>query len=122
MRGLLAALCLAATTAPALAQQCSIEYQRADNMLAAAGRPDGSLGKETLTLQAAETRVFNTDWKYEKQRTGLECGRPAMPGGPVRHGIHQLRRVDLRQPAALAAALQPLSSPGSSRRWRRSPP
>jgi hypothetical protein len=68
MRGLLAALCVAATTAPALAQQCSIEYQRADNMLAAAGRPDGSLGKETLTLQAGETRAFNTDWKYEKQR------------------------------------------------------
>lgn len=68
MRSLLAAFCLAAATAPALAQQCSIEYQRADNMMAAAGRPDGNLGKETLTLQAGETKVFNTDWKYEKRR------------------------------------------------------
>ena len=67
-----APLLLAAGLGPAacaaLAQQCSIEYQRADNMLAAAGRPDGSLGKETLTLQPGEKKVFITDWKYEKQR------------------------------------------------------
>ncbi len=68
MRQLVAGLCLAAATAPALAQQCSIEYQRADNMFAAPGRPDGNLGKETLTLQAGAKQVFNTDWKYEKQR------------------------------------------------------
>ena len=68
MRKVLLALCLAAATTPALAQQCSIEYQRADNMFAAPGRPDGNLGKETLTLQPGQTQVFNTDWKYEKQR------------------------------------------------------
>jgi hypothetical protein len=67
MRIVLLALSLVAA-APAFAQQCSIEYQRADNMLAAPGRPDGNLGKETLTLQPGQTQVFNTDWKYEKQR------------------------------------------------------
>lgn len=59
---------LALAAAPVAAQQCTLEYQRADNMWAAAGRPDGALGKETLTLQAGETKVFTTDWKYEKQR------------------------------------------------------
>ena len=67
MRIVLLALSLA-SAAPAFAQQCSIEYQRADNMLAAPGRPDGNLGKETLTLQPGQNQVFNTDWKYEKQR------------------------------------------------------
>lgn len=67
MRYAVACLCLA-VAAPALAQQCSIEYQRADNMFAAPGRPDGNLGKETLTLQPGQNQVFNTDWKYEKQR------------------------------------------------------
>ncbi len=55
--------------APAAAQQCTLEYQRADNMWAALGRPDGALGKETLTLEPGQTRVLNTDWKYEKQRS-----------------------------------------------------
>ena len=67
MRIVLLALSLVAA-APAVAQQCSIEYQRADNMFAAPGRPDGNLGKETLTLQPGQNQVFNTDWKYEKQR------------------------------------------------------
>lgn len=52
----------------ALAQECRIEYQRADNMWAAPGRPDGPLGAETLTLKPGERKVFITDWKYEKQR------------------------------------------------------
>lgn len=66
----LGAVCAVAASpaAPALAQQCTLEYQRADNMWAASGRPDGALGTETLTLQAGETKIFTTDWKYEKQR------------------------------------------------------
>ena len=59
---------LASIAAGAAAQECRIEYQRADNMWAAAGRPDGQLGTETLTLKPGETKVFNTDWKYEKRR------------------------------------------------------
>jgi hypothetical protein len=58
----------AATAAPAAAQQCTLEYQRADNMWAAVGRPDGALGKESITLQAGQSKAFVTDWKYEKQR------------------------------------------------------
>ena len=65
-RVLFAALVLVA--AAASAQECRIEYQRADNMWAAPGRPDGQLGTETLTLKPGETKVFNTDWKYEKRR------------------------------------------------------
>src|SRR5512142_660448 len=37
-------------------------------MWAAYGRPDGPMGVETITLQSGQTRVFVTDWKYEKQR------------------------------------------------------
>ncbi len=47
---------------------CKLDYQRADNMWAAAGRPDGLLGVESITLKAGENKVFITDWKYEKQR------------------------------------------------------
>jgi hypothetical protein len=50
------------------AQSCVLEYQRADNMWAAFGRPDGALGTETITLAPGTSRVFVTDWKYEKKR------------------------------------------------------
>jgi hypothetical protein len=63
---LLAVLSIAAGTAAA--QECRIEYQRADNAMAGPGRPDGPLGTETLTLKPGETKVFNTDWKFEKRR------------------------------------------------------
>jgi hypothetical protein len=45
-----------------------LDYWRADNMWAAAGRPDGNLGQEYVDLSPGEKRVFITDWKYEKQR------------------------------------------------------
>jgi hypothetical protein len=45
-----------------------LDYWRADNMWAALGRPDGNLGQESITLEPGQTRVFVTDWKYEKQR------------------------------------------------------
>jgi hypothetical protein len=45
-----------------------LDYWRADNMWAAAGRPDGNLGMESITLEQGQKRVFITDWKYEKQR------------------------------------------------------
>ncbi len=61
MNRILLLVCLAITAAPAVAQQCRLEYQRADNMWAALGRPDGALGTETLTLQPGETKVFTTD-------------------------------------------------------------
>ena len=59
---------LGALPAAALAQECRIEYQRADNMWAQLGRPDGALGTETLTLKPGERKVLITDWKYEKQK------------------------------------------------------
>lgn len=62
----LVVLLVSARSAPA--QSCTIEYQRADNMWAALGRPDGALGKETVTVAPAATKVFATDWKYEKKR------------------------------------------------------
>ena len=60
-------LALATAAAPAAAQSCTLQYQRADNMWAAFGRPDGNLGTETITLQPGQTKVFVTDWKYEKK-------------------------------------------------------
>jgi hypothetical protein len=47
---------------------CVLQYQRADNMWAAAGRPDGNLGTETISLAPGATVWFDTDWKYEKLR------------------------------------------------------
>ncbi len=32
------------------------------------GRPDGELGQESITLDAGQSRVFVTDWRYEKRR------------------------------------------------------
>ncbi len=37
-------------------------------MWAAQGRPDGELGKESVTVEPGQTRVFVTDWRHEKQR------------------------------------------------------
>lgn len=47
---------------------CKLDYQRADNMWAAFGRPDGPLGTEKISLPPAQNKVFNTDWTYEKKR------------------------------------------------------
>jgi hypothetical protein len=47
---------------------CYLEYERADNGWAAAGRPDGDLGKEYVLVPAGETKTFVTDWKYETKR------------------------------------------------------
>lgn len=47
---------------------CKLNYQRADNMWAAFGQPAGALGTETISLAAAQDKVFITDWKYEKTR------------------------------------------------------
>ena len=45
---------------------CVLNYQRADNMWAAFGRPDGNLGTETVTVGAGRQQWFDTDWQYEK--------------------------------------------------------
>lgn len=47
---------------------CLLEYQRADSMWAAYGKPDGALGTETITLLPGASQAFLTDWKYEKRR------------------------------------------------------
>ncbi len=47
---------------------CKLDYQRADNMWAAFGRPDGPLGTETISLTPGQNKVFITDWAYEKKR------------------------------------------------------
>lgn len=59
---------LMALAGTAAAEPCTLEYMRADNMWAAQGRPDGFLGTESITVQPGQTKVFVTDWKYEKQR------------------------------------------------------
>ena len=67
---LLLAATLAATLAarPAAAQGCALECRRADTMWDAWGRPDGNLGTESVAVSPDQRRVFNTDWRYEKQR------------------------------------------------------
>jgi hypothetical protein len=57
-----------APASSAASHTCVLEYQRADNMWAALGRPDGQLGTERITLEPGQTRTFVTDWAYEKRR------------------------------------------------------
>ena len=64
----LAAAASLVSASSAAAQSCTLEYQRADNMWAAFGRPDGGLGVESITLPVGQMKVFVTDWKYEKKR------------------------------------------------------
>ncbi len=53
--------------APPAPPPCKLNYQRADNMWAAFGRPDGFLGTESISLPSGQTKVFITDWAYEKK-------------------------------------------------------
>ena len=64
----IALLLLCADAHPLSAQSCTLEYQRADNMWADVGRPDGALGKESIGLPMGAKKVLATDWKYEKKR------------------------------------------------------
>lgn len=60
---------MVAMTLPAgamVAQSCTLEYSRANNMWETWGR--GNLGAETITLQSGQRKSFTTDWAYEKQR------------------------------------------------------
>lgn len=68
LRAAAAALVLFVPARTLAAQHCVLEYQRADNMWADFGRPDGILGTESITLAPGTSRVFVTDWKYEKKR------------------------------------------------------
>jgi hypothetical protein len=92
-----------ATIAPPRAvptpQPCVLDYQRADNMMAATGRPDGSLGTETVTVKAGETRIFTTDWKYEKQRND----------GRNYYGSHLRVTFNKGRPVRLTVRSAPLS-------------
>ena len=63
----LVSLCVLASSS-ASAQNCILEYRRADNMWAPAGQPSASLGVETVTVAKGLYRDFLTDWKYEKLR------------------------------------------------------
>ena len=55
-------------TATPVTSSCKLDYQRADNMWAPLGKPVGSLGTESVTLLDGQTKLFFTDWKYEKLR------------------------------------------------------
>jgi hypothetical protein len=79
MLALLGALALAAPAAAkpttarpatprAAADACVLQYQRADNMWAPFGIPDGNLGTETVTVSAGQSQGFSSGWKYEKLR------------------------------------------------------
>ena len=56
------------------AQQCVLDYQRANTMWANAGDPVGDLGVETLVLPADGQQSFTTDWAFERLR-GTEAAR-----------------------------------------------
>ena len=47
---------------------CRLEYARADNMWADRGQPTASPGPETLILAPGVSKVFDTNWRYEKLR------------------------------------------------------
>jgi hypothetical protein len=73
MLAVLSGLALAPTSEkprpqPINSDACVLEYQRADNMWAAFGRPDGGLGTETISVSPGATKYFNTDWGNERLR------------------------------------------------------
>jgi hypothetical protein len=47
---------------------CKLDYQRADNMWAEQGQPTSNPGPESLTLQPGVSKLFLTDWRFEKTR------------------------------------------------------
>ncbi len=69
--------------------RCQLIVERADNMSNGKGRPSASLGKEQFSLILGEMIVFNTDWKFEKNKS--------TPG--ERYGAH-LRRATNKTPGA----------------------
>jgi hypothetical protein len=56
------------STSVPVTSSCKLDYQRADNMWAPLGKPVGALGTESITLLNGQTKLFFTDWKYEKLR------------------------------------------------------
>ena len=93
----------AATVTPA-GPSCTLVYERADNMWAAPGRPDGGLGKETITLAQGNEKAFVTDWKYEKQRGDDEN----------RYGSHLRRATNTGQrPISLLYRNGPIAGDGA---------
>ncbi len=96
---------------PVYSGPCRLDYQRADNMWAAFGRPDGQLGVETITLADGQTKAFITDWKYEKRRNdgttyyGSHMRSASNPGQrPVTIEFHSLVSTAANLLGAIARA------------------
>jgi len=105
-------------TSPAVTS-CRLDYQRADNMWAASGRPDGPLGTESISLAAGQGKVFITDWKYEKLRndgTNFYGSHLRIASNPTSHTI----RLHLRTGALTGLVV--LSRTGSDTFWTRLDP
>lgn len=84
---LIALLAAAPLVAQTGASVCALMYERADNPLAAHGRPDGMLGKETVTIPVGGGVPFQSAWRYEKQRSS----------GQTRYGSHLRRATNTGQ-------------------------
>ena len=50
------------------ADECKLNFARADNMWGSDADALKSLGWEAITLQPGQKRAFVTDWRYEKTR------------------------------------------------------
>lgn len=68
MRNLASFFVILAFSASVHAGEIVLEYQRADNMMAASGKPSASLGTESVSINAGDFVEFETDWKYEKTK------------------------------------------------------
>ncbi len=95
-------------------QPCRLDYQRADNMWAGFGRPDGPLGVETVTLQDGQTRVFITDWKYEKVRNDGTNYYGSHMRIATNAGTRPIQ-MEIRSPAELVRELLVLVKGGADR-------
>ena len=58
----------AATTPASSADECKLNFARANNMWGTSDDALKSLGWETITMQPGQKRAFVTDWRYEKTR------------------------------------------------------
>ena len=101
---LLAALGLAVATlaaAPAAAQNCVLEYQRADNMVVSTP----NMAMEAIALGAGRWKEFITDWAYQGK----------LNDGTTYYGSH-LRLARNVGPRGLKVYLKP--GPFTSGYWR----
>ena len=92
----LSAMVVAMPAAAQSAANCTLTYERADNPFAPTGRPDGNLGKETVTVPVGKSVSFKSEWAHERRRND----------GQTYYGSHLRRATNTGQQKVELAVFQ----------------